>query len=212
MLHGDRRTSRTTAGGTCGITARYEPGNRFCSDGPNNYTSGRIDSRDKREFRYGTVQARIKLPRGAGTWPAFWMLGDTAPGLPRWPAIGEVDILEAKGIEPTKAHHALHGATNGGSHWQRSTDTLGADWTAGWHVYGIRWSANRIEYQIDGVTRYVLTRGSIPSNAPWVFNRQFHLLLNMAVGDWGGRPNPSHYPRELLVDWVRVHQGSARPG
>jgi beta-glucanase (GH16 family)/endonuclease YncB( thermonuclease family) len=190
------------------ITARYEPASTLCSDGPNDYTSARIDSSSKREFAYGAIAARIKLPGGVGTWPAFWMLGVSSPGFETWPAIGEVDILEARGPEPAKAHHALHGETNAGAHWQRSADTTGTDWTADWHVYGIRWSENRIEYQIDGVTRYTLTPADIPADAPWVFNKEFYLLLNMAVGDWGGTPDPADYPRELLVDWVRVYQPS----
>ncbi|MGH2944707.1 MAG: glycoside hydrolase family 16 protein [Solirubrobacteraceae bacterium] len=192
------------------ITARYERASTFCTDVRNDYTSARIDTSGKQRFRYGTIEARMRLPGGVGTWPAFWMLGDTYPELEQWPDAGEIDILEARGSEPTKAHHALHGETYGGVHWQRSTDTVGTDWTAGWHVYGIRWSENRIDYQIDGVTRYTLTPADIPADAPWVFNKEFHILLNVAVGDWGGRPKPADYPRELLVDWVRVYPPSLR--
>jgi beta-glucanase (GH16 family)/endonuclease YncB( thermonuclease family) len=191
------------------ITARYEPANGLCADGPNaEYTSGRIDSLNKREFQYGTIEARMRLPGGAGTFPAFWMIGDSVPGFETWPARGEVDILEGTGTDSTKAHHAVHGARSDGTHWQKTANTVvpGTDWTAGWHVYGIAWSENRIEYQIDGVTRWTLTPSIIPATAPWVFNKEFHFLLNLAIGRFGGTPNPADYPRELLVDWVRVYQ------
>jgi beta-glucanase (GH16 family) len=102
----------------------------------------------------------------------------------------------------------VHSAKSDGVHWQRSSNTVdGTDWTAGgWHVYGIVWSENRIEYQVDGVTRWTLTPSIIPATAPWVFNKEFHLLLNLAIGRFGGTPDPAVYPRELLVDWVRVYQ------
>jgi beta-glucanase (GH16 family) len=186
--------------GHLAITARYEPGNAFCADGPNDYTSARLDTRGLRTFRYGRIEARIKLPTAAGSWPAWWMAGAVGT----WPAAGEIDILEYRpGAAPAAAHHAIHADDADGAHWQQSFDALGA-WTGGWHVFGVERRRDRITFRIDGAPTWTRTPADMPAGGRWPFNEPFGLLLNVAVGNWGGTPVPAHYPATMLVDWVRV--------
>jgi beta-glucanase (GH16 family) len=197
--------------GVLHIVARRESDGTLCNES-NSYTSARMDTKAKRQFQYGRFEARMKLPKGAGLWPAFWTLGfDCCDGTP-WPAAGEIDIVEAKGGEPSRAHHAVH-AEASGSHWHVSADTdarlaEGYDWTAAYHVYGIRWGQDRIVFTIDGTDRWTLLRSAVPKEAqPELFDRAHHLLLDLAVGGtFGGTPDPSAFPGQLLVDWVRVYQ------
>ena len=201
--------------GNLRIVARYEPGYAGCADGTNDYTSARLDSKLKREFRYGRVEARIKPASARGTWPAWWAIGATGT----WPGAGEIDMLEYRpGVAPSAAHHALHGATTGGSHWQRSFDTSAlSSWSSAYHVFGVVWSPGKIEVQVDGVTQRTFTPGTVPSDAVWPFDKPFYLLLNVAVGNWGCAgaaspcPDPAQFPATTLVDWVRVYSDEAAP-
>ena len=107
-------------------------------------------------------------------------------------------------------HQAIHSDMTSGGHWHLSTDVPGT-WTAGWHMYGIDWSKDRIDFQIDGVTRSTRTPANLPAGANWQFNRSFGLLLSVAVGNWGGTPDPAQFPAEMLVDRVRVHRHGRTP-
>ena len=184
------------------ITARYEPGNSYCADGPNDYTSARLDTRGLKTFRYGRIEARIKLTTAPGAWPAWWMVGATGS----WPAGGEIDILEYRpGPAPEAAHHAVHADTTDGAHWQQSTNVLGA-WADAWHTYGIDWRPDRIAFLIDGAVSWTRSAATAPADARWPFNQPFNLLLNVAVGNWGGSPDPAQFPAAMLVDWVRAYR------
>jgi beta-glucanase (GH16 family) len=199
--------------GNLRIVARHEPGYTGCADGPNDYTSARIDGKLKRAFQYGRIEARIKVPAARGAWPAWWSVGSTGT----WPGAGETDILEYRpGPAPLDVRHAVHGATTAGAHWQRSFATsAGAPWSDGFHVYGTLWSQGRIAFQIDGATRWTVTPADLSSGAVWAFDKAFYLLLNQAVGNRGCEgapspcPDPSQFPSEMLVDWVRVYQDQA---
>jgi beta-glucanase (GH16 family) len=194
--------------GNLQIVARRE---RYaCSDTTNDYTSARIHSNNKREFKYGLIEARMKVPAGQGIWPAFWTLGYDAEMLP-WPEAGEIDILEVIGREPTVAQRYVHGPTNSGGHWQlaRKLDN-GTAWHEAFHVFGIRWSENRIEFLVDGVNHGTITPAALQPGWLWAFNKPHYLLLNVAVGgptSWPGAPDATTpFPAPLLVDWVRVYE------
>jgi beta-glucanase (GH16 family) len=184
------------------ITARSEPASTYCADGPNDYTSARLDSRRLKTFQYGRIEARIKLPTAAGAWPAWWMAGATGT----WPASGEIDILEHRpGLEPDAAYHALLGDRTSGTHWSQRATVTGVG-GGEWHTYGIDWTKDRIDFQVDGVTTWTRSPADIPADANWPFDDAFGLLLNVAVGNWGGTPDPAQFPAAMLVDWVRVDQ------
>jgi beta-glucanase (GH16 family) len=184
------------------ITARHEPGNHYCADGPNDYTSARLDTRGLRTFRYGRIEARIKLPTAAGTWPAWWMAGATGT----WPAAGEIEVLEQRpGLEPDEGYHGLVGDTSDGAFWAQRASVTGLGGGT-WHTYGIDWRAGRIAFLVDGATTWTRSPADLPETARWPFVGAFGLLLNVAVGNWAGVPDPSRFPAEMVVDWVRAYE------
>lgn len=171
-----------------------------------NYTSARITTAGKREFTYGRFEARIKLPSGQGLWPAFWLLGGNI-GSVGWPQAGEIDIMEARGQEPTVLHGSLHGPgySGGAALTRRYTLTSGRLDTE-FHVYRVDWSSQQIRWFIDDRLYHEVSRGDQPGN--WVFDHPFYLILNVAVGgNFVGAPSGSTtFPQEMVVDWVRVSQ------
>jgi beta-glucanase (GH16 family) len=193
--------------GNLRIVARRE--RHSCGGTGNRYTSARIHTNDKREFQYGVIKARMKIPPGHGIWPAFWTLGFDAESRP-WPDEGEIDILEVIGREPRVAQHHVHGATASGDHWQVARNRVGPAWHNDFHVYAIRWSEGRIEFRVDGVSHGAIDRTDLPATWSWPFDKPHYLLLNVAVGgprSWPGAPDPgTRFPASLLVDWVRVLQ------
>ncbi len=172
------------------------------------YTSARLETQGLFSANHGLIEARMKIPAGAGLWPAFWMLGDDINKV-GWPACGEVDVLEALGQHSSVAHGFINGPSGGTSHYTVSrTIAAQRSLASGFHTYAIRWSRNSITWLLDGVPYGTVTSKGLPSGAKWVYNRQFHLVLNLAVGgSWGGPPSAStRFPATLLVNWVRVYQ------
>ena len=174
------------------------------------YTSARLKSQGLFNAAHGRIEARMKIPKGKGIWPAFWMLGadiDTVG----WPACGEIDIMESLGHEPTRAYGAIHGpGYSGGSAISASTVLpSGASLSDAYHVYAVEWSPNRIEWSLDGRVYHTATPASLPPGANWIFNDKPHfLLLNVAVGgNWPGYPDgTTQFPQELRIDYVRYFE------
>ena len=180
------------------------------SHGQGQYTSARLKSQGLQSFRYGRIEARIRIPKGQGMWPAFWMLGDNIKDVD-WPACGELDIMENIGKEPGTIHGSVHGTGFTGT-------LIGLPYTLpynqtfgdGFHTFGLIWSPKKIAYYVDSPANVyaTFTPASLPAGAVWPFdNGKFFFLLNLAVGgDWPGSPNAStHFPSEMLVDYVRVY-------
>lgn len=172
-----------------------------------NWTSGRIKTKGKFEFTYGRVEARIKVPEGTGFWPAFWMLGANIDEV-SWPTCGEIDILEARGNEPRTVLGTVHGPGYAGG------DSVGASlvgedkFTDDFHVYAIEWDPQHIIWYVDGEVLNTVHPGDLPGGAPWVFNHDFFLILNLAVGGVF-LDNPDETTPDqgaLLVDYVRVYE------
>jgi beta-glucanase (GH16 family) len=200
----DRRENAAHDGqGILVITVRRE---RYpCFDNPHSgYTSARIRSRDKREFQFGYIEARIKIPRGSGLWPAFWTVGNIGV----WPDEGEFGIMEAVGSRPAALYQAVHGATLTGGHWQQREVTTGPPWSKRFHRYGVLWEPRKVTFYVDGRITSVRTAADIPAGAVWPFNSFAHyLILNVAVGGWARSPGrTARFPQAMLVDYVRVYQ------
>ena len=171
------------------------------------YTSARLLSQNLREFQYGRIEARVKVPAGTGTWPAFWMLG-TGLGEPGrvWPDVGEIDILEYVGREPNVVIGALHGPGYSGGNaidqWSYQSSAIADDW----HVVAVEWNYSGITWFLDGVQFH-----SVPRTEPlgeWVFDQPFFIILNLAIGGTlGGAIDPNlEFPLRYYVDYVRVYQ------
>lgn len=178
-----------------------------------NYTSGRIITKGKFDQRYGRFEARIKLPWGQGIWPAFWMLGDDNNGTEIWPNIGEIDIMEYRGQEPTINHGSVHGPGYSGANPITKTYELANDrFDTDFHVFGIEWGPDYINYYVDDVLYNQITPDDLEEEdidrSNWVFNdREFYILLNVAVGgSFVGNADPTiPYPQTMYVDYVRVY-------
>lgn len=194
----DRTQNVAVTGGKLEITALKE------SYSGMNYTSGRIKTKGKQEWKYGKIEASIKLPTGQGIWPAFWMLGSNFPGA-EWPTCGEMDIMEHVNNE-SLTHGTMHWDLNGYQYYGGSGPNL--DFSQ-YHTYAIEWDANAIKWSIDGVQFW---EGNIANsiNGTDEFHKPFFILLNLAVGgNWPGSPNTSTvFPAKMYVDYVRVYQDS----
>ncbi len=189
-------------GGKLVIEARKE------SFGGRNYTSARLQTRNKWSWIYGRVEARIKVPRGQGFWPAFWMLG-TNINVVGWPACGEIDIMENLGREPGIIHGTVHGPGYSGPGGIGGPFTLpgGAAFADDFHVFAIECEPNRIRWLVDDQPYFTVTPNSLPRGKQWVFNQPKFLLLNLAVGGgWPGNPDSTTaFPQRMLVDYVRIY-------
>jgi len=171
------------------------------------YTSARLLSQNLREFQYGRIEARVKVPTGTGTWPAFWMLG-TGLGEPGrvWPDVGEIDILEYVGREPNVVIGALHGPGYSGGNaidqWSYQSSAIADDW----HVVAVEWNYAGITWFLDGVQFHSVSRNDPPGE--WVFDQPFFIILNLAIGGTlGGAIDPTlEFPLRYYVDYVRVYQ------
>ena len=200
-------TSRTNnariEGGQLVIEAQAE------NYGGNSYTSARMLTKGKGSWTYGRLEARIRLPRGQGIWPAFWMLGANID-LAGWPTCGEIDIMENIGSEPALVHGTIHGPGYSGGSGIGGSGALSnsAAFAADFHLYAVEWAANQIRWFVDGQPYFTVTPASLPNGAPWVFNQPQFLLLNLAVGgQWPGNPDGTTiFPQRMTVDYVRVYQ------
>lgn len=173
------------------------------------YTSARLKTQGKFSTAFGRIEARMKLPRGRGIWPAFWMLPDSIAHL-HWPAGGEIDIMEVPGHEPGKLHGTIHGPGYSGQHGVTKFTTLPAGASLGdaYHVFAVDWSPGKIEWLLDGQVYHRCTPAGLPAGTKWVFDDgPFFLILNLAVGGlWPGYPDATtEFPQELRVDYVRVY-------
>lgn len=164
------------------------------------YTSARLLSKGKFAFTYGRVEVRAKLPAGAGTWPAVWMLGDNI-GSAGWPNCGEIDIMEHRGSELNKIFGTLHYPGRSGANADGSTRVIDNATTA-FHVYSMEWNAASINIYVDGQLYHTVTNSA---NIP--FNHDFFLLMNLAMGgNFGGPVDPAFTSATMEVDYIRVYK------
>lgn len=204
----DRPENTRVADGVLTLTARQED---FTGpEGTRQYTSARIRTKGKGDWRYGRIEARARLPVGQGIWPAIWMLPtDEAYG--GWAGSGEIDIMEYLGQKPREVFGTLHY----GGPWPRNvysgktytlpTGTFADDF----HVFAIEWEPGEIRWYVDGVHYQTQTEWrteGAPFPAP--FDQRFHLILNVAVGgNLPGSPDETTpFPQSMVVDYVRVYQ------
>lgn len=172
------------------------------------YTSARLKTQGKFSQSYGRFEALIKIPRGQGIWPAFWMLGDDIDRA-GWPSSGEIDIMENIGKEPALVHGTIHGPGYSADKGPSASFALpGNDRFADdFHLYAVEWEPNEIRFYVDTHLYSTRTPADLPKGAKWVYDHPFFLLLNVAVGGgWPGNPDAtSVFPQEMLVDYVRVY-------
>ena len=170
------------------------------------YTSTRLLTKGKKEFTFGRIDIRAKLPVTKGIWPALWMLGKKIDQT-NWPACGEIDIMELVGKEPNKVHGTMHWAAANGTRQLFGTSYTRASGTYAdkFHVYSLVWEADKIEIFVDDISYNKFDKSKV-GGAAYPFNEPFFLIFNVAVGgDWPGSPDAtSVFPQQMVVDYVRV--------
>lgn len=173
------------------------------------YSSARLVTRNLAEWNRGRIEVRAKLPSGRGTWPAIWMLGNNIDAV-GWPACGEIDIMEHVGYEPDSIYGTIHSAAfNHVEGTQRSGAVACTDAEQEFHVYAIDWTAERIDFLLDGRIYHTFRKPPDAGRAEWPFDQPHYLLLNLAAGgNWGGKHgvDTTIWPQRMLVDYVRVYQ------
>ncbi len=214
IVHGSEAAG--AANGALVLQPRFSPGFLTKEGKKFDFISGRIDTRSKVEFMYGTASARIKLTEGTGLWPAWWMLGAG-----RWPDIGEIDIMEYIG-EKDWASAAVHGPGYSGEtpfvnrlYFHESNDVTN------WHIYAVDWTPDSLVFKYDGIPLFRVTRPMVEHYGKWAFNNNKFFILNFALG--GAYPVKINGAKEpyfglpattveliknnqsrMLVDWVKV--------
>ena len=176
----------------------------------NKYTSARLLTKGKTVWKYGRIEAMAKLPKGRGTWPAVWMLGEKVATV-GWPLGGEIDIMEHVGFDEGVVHGTIHSeAYNHVKGTQKGDQLSVKNVTGDFHLYAIEWTTDRIDFFVDDQKYYSVQKAALGSTeAQWPFDQPFFLILNVAVGGgWGGQKgvDESIWPQRMEVDYVRVYQ------
>jgi len=175
------------------------------------YTSGRMNTDDKVSWTYGRFDIRAKLPKGKGSWPAIWMLGENISTV-GWPNCGEIDIMEHVGFDDGRIHASIHTEDyNHMNNTQKSGSTFIETATDSFHIYSLEWSPTYLRYLIDNESYFFVYNGSNGNVAKWPFDEPQYIILNLAIGgDWGAIQgiDPSAFPMKMLVDYVRVYKMS----
>ena len=178
-----------------------------CFKAGNTIYSGRVYAKPATGWTYGYIEARIKLPKGKGTWPAFWMM---PVNFHSWPADGEIDIMEEVGYHPNYVSSSLHANAHVHSNGTQVTHEMfcaGAE--SDYHVYAIEWTQQNISTYVDGQLQLSYDNRGLGRD-DWPYDDPFYVILNLAWGgSWGGAGggvDETALPATMLVDYVRVFQ------
>jgi len=234
----DRPDNINVSDGVLKLTAKAEPFTslKYPQDWPDrgekitqSYTSGKVRTKGLAHWKYGRFEARIKLPQGQSTWPAFWMMPEYNR-YGEWPLSGEIDIMEAVNLGAkcnncvgSKSENRSSGALHFGDSWPKNKfytqKHVLPDGLNAYHIFSVEWSEGQIDWFVNQQKIFTMTEndwftGDVPkTKSPFApFDQPFYLALNLAVG--GDLPdnrnekafNSNSFPNELLVDWVRVYQ------
>lgn len=185
------------------IQAKYNP-----NDSLKKYTSAKLITKGKGDWKYGYIEVKAKLPEGVGTWPAIWMM-PTVSKYGGWPKSGEIDIMEHVGFDQGNVLGTVHTGAFNHVIGTQQTDTIHiADASNAFHVYAIDWTPEKIDFIADGVV-YNTFQNNGGDTDNWPYDEKFYLILNLAVGgNWGGKKgvDNSIWPQQMEVDYVRVYK------
>jgi len=167
------------------------------------WTSAKIHTNGKVAFKYGRIEATIKAPTGAGTWPAFWMLGTDLVEV-TWPQCGEIDILEVRGRDPHTLVGTIHGPGYFGDNGSGTEIAVEANLSEGFHTFAVEWLPGSISWFIDD--RHYQTKTPADVAGEWVFAHDFYIVMNLAMGGgFTGEIDPALERAEMAIDHVRVY-------
>lgn len=194
--------------------ARVENGHlvieaRLDSMGGMRYTSARLTTKGKGDWKYGRIEVRSKLPQGRGTWPAIWMLPTVADRPMQWPRDGEIDIMEHVGYNQGMIVGSIHTEKYNHIKWTQKSDSVYlADVSSEFHTYALDWTEEKLIWLIDDEAFLEISKNDEDYEG-WPFDQPFHLILNIAVGgNWGGKHgvDDAIWPQQMVIDYVRVYQ------
>ena len=211
--------------GSLNLVGLYKPGEKCSGNSKSgDFTSGFVETKGKKAWTYGYIEARIKMPNNKSTWPGFWMSPNNST-YGSWPRSGEIDIIETKGSNLNYAAADAHWGISPGykKHAQGKKLPAGFKDTTQWHTYGVKWTEGKLEYYSDGVKFHTINRFSQPNaaNTPYgPFDKPFFLRLNLAIGGdyidgngskWSNAYNalaehPESFPATMSIDYVRVYE------
>jgi beta-glucanase (GH16 family) len=189
--------------GVCVITARLEE--------EDSITSASMNTLAKKDFLYGRIEVRAKIPSALGTWPAIWMLGTNRSEL-GWPACGEIDIMEHVGFDPDRIHANIH--TKAYNHTIGTNKGMQIEVKDPWsdfHLYAVEWFEDHMDFFMDDSLYFSFENDGAGNNDTWPFNKSHYLLINLAYGGaWGGQQgvDTSMLPLEYRIDYVRYYQAA----
>lgn len=180
------------------------------------YTSGRVNTQGKRDFKYGLFEAKVKVPTGMGYLPAFWMMPTDEDLYGQWPRCGEIDIMEIMGQDTKKAMGTIH---YGNPHGQKQGEYVlkNGDFSSQWHTFSVEWEPGKIVWYVDGIKFheandwYSTTEGQGTVAYPAPFDQKFYMILNLAIGgSWVGYPDETttYEDQSFVIDYVRAYQKS----
>lgn len=176
------------------------------------FRSARLKTQHKVGFLYGHIEARMWLPEGIGTWPAFWLLGADINAVD-WPDCGELDIMEQNN-DKTGVHGTIHSNSDGADVFMGMSGAryaeFGSSYASSWHTYAVNWMPDRIEWLVDGDVYYELTRNDVEgAGFEWVFDHENFMIMNLAIGGAYVGGTNAEGPAEMKIDYVRVstHKG-----
>ena len=183
--------------GTMKITAKRE------DYGGMKYTSSRITTKNKKNFKYGKIEARIKMPKFKGVWPAFWMLGANQDSV-GWPKCGEIDIMEAINDE-NLVYGTLHWFNDPGNNNADSGSQVAVADRTEYHVYGVEWTADKLRWYVDGKVYRTM---DVSNDSFSEVRKEYFVIFNMAIGgQWPGyNIDETAFPATMEVDWVRAYK------
>lgn len=191
-----------------------KPVEKTDADGKVSYTSGRINTQNKHNFKYGLFEARLKAPKGQGFLPAFWMMPANENLYGQWPRCGEIDIMEVLGNQTDTSYGTLHyGNPHSESQGKYTLET--GSFAEEYHTFSVAWEPDKLSWYVDGKLIhtendwYSATEGQGELTYPAPFDQPFYLILNLAVGgNWPGNPDESTNIKDaaFLVDYVKVYQ------
>lgn len=171
------------------------------------YTSARMVTKNKGDWKYGRLDIRARMPLGRGLWGAIWMLPtDNAYGA--WPRSGEIDIVEYLGHQPNRVFGTIHYGHDFWRYTSNETFLEGDTFNRDFHVFSVLWTENCIQFLVDGRPYGAPNTRTTTLPTTWPFDQPFHLILNLAVGgNLPGNPDgTSVFPQTMQVDYVRVYQ------
>jgi len=202
----DPANAAADGSGNLAITLREADGSLPCYYGPCEYTSARLISKHKKEFAYGRIESRLRVPSGTGIRSSFWSLG-TDIDVVAWPQAGEIDFMDYVGRLPDEIFGTIQGPGYSGGSSFGNIYNFGEPVSNDYHTFTVEWEPNLIKWYVDGILYHSAEPADLAPNE-WVFNDPVYLLLNVAVGgNFGGPVGPDLItPQSLLVDYVRVYQ------